>query len=68
MKFITFFFLLAIILIVNGLAANAGTVLNNGHGRRPLTDTIIKLDSLRDKKLLKGKQSGSITPLRNGKP
>ncbi|UOE52037.1 LPS-assembly protein LptD [Mucilaginibacter sp. SMC90] len=68
MKFITFFFLLAIILIVNGLAANAGTVLNNSHDRRPLTDTIIKLDSLRDKKLLKGKKSGSITPLRNGKP
>ncbi|MDN5289350.1 MAG: LPS-assembly protein LptD [Mucilaginibacter sp.] len=58
MKFITLFFLLAIILTVNVLVAESkGT--HKGYSGKPVADTIIKLDSVRDRKLLKIKQPKS---------
>ena len=65
MKFTTLFFLLAIILIVNVLFAESkGTY--KGHSSRPVADTIIKLDSVRDRKLLKIKKTKRATPENNG--
>ena len=56
MKFIKLFFLLEIVLIVNVSAASRKSIWNN---YKPVADTIIKLDSTRDKKLLKIKQSAA---------
>jgi len=54
LKFIKLFFLLEIVLIVNVSAASRKSNWNN---YKPVVDTIIKLDSIKDKKLLKIKQS-----------
>lgn len=54
MKFISLIFLLEIILLVN---VTAGTHKSGVYYYRPMTDTIIKLDSVRDQKLLKVKKS-----------
>ncbi|HTD97972.1 MAG TPA: putative LPS assembly protein LptD [Mucilaginibacter sp.] len=54
MKFVRLFFLLVIILVVNVIASAKVGRLN---GTRPIIDTIIKLDSIKDRKLLKGKKS-----------
>jgi hypothetical protein len=54
LKFIKLFFLLEIVLIVNVSAASKIGIRNN---YKPVIDTVIKLDSTRDKKLLKIKQS-----------
>ncbi len=54
MKFISLIFLLEIILMVNVTAATHKSSNNNF---RPIADTIIKLDSIKDQKLLKGKKS-----------
>lgn len=54
MKFVSLFFLLVIILVVNVIASAKVSRFN---GTRPIIDTIIKLDSIKDRKLLKGKKS-----------
>ncbi|MDN3548318.1 putative LPS assembly protein LptD [Mucilaginibacter aquaedulcis] len=60
MKFTTLFFSLAIILTVSVLVAESkGT--HKGYSSKPVADTIIKLDSVRDKKLLKIKKTKSNT-------
>jgi len=61
LKFISLFFLLAIILIAD---ANAYSHERKSYSflYKPLTDTIIKLDTIKDRKLLKGKKSKSTTP------
>jgi LptD protein len=56
LKFARLFFLLEIVLIVNAMAAT-GRSRNNYY--KPIIDTIIKLDSIRDKKLLKINQSNA---------
>lgn len=56
MKFTTFFFLLAIILTVSVLSAESKNTYK-GHSSKPVRDTIIKLDSVRDKKLLRIKKT-----------
>jgi hypothetical protein len=64
LKFITFFFLLAIILTVNVLVAESkGT--HKGYSSKSVADTIIKLDSVKDKKLLKGKKNGRTPATKN---
>ncbi|MGZ3778418.1 MAG: putative LPS assembly protein LptD, partial [Mucilaginibacter sp.] len=56
MKFVSLSFLLVIILMANvTVSANTGKL----YGRRPAIDTIIKLDTIKDKKLLKGKKSAA---------
>lgn len=55
MKFARLFFLLTIILLVNVIASAKVSRFN---GTRSVTDTIIKLDSAKIKKLLKGNKSG----------
>ena len=54
MKFVSLFFLLTIILLVNVIAS---AKVSRFDGRRSVTDTIIKLDSAKIKNLLKGKKS-----------
>jgi lipopolysaccharide assembly outer membrane protein LptD (OstA) len=55
LKFITLFFLLIIILTVNVLVAESkGT--HKGYSGKPVADTIIKLDSVKDRKLLRIKE------------
>ncbi len=54
MKFVSLIFLLEIILMVNVTAASLKSSNNN---YRPIADTIIKLDSIKDQKLIKGKKS-----------
>ena len=63
MKFITLFFLLAIILTVNVLVAESKGTYNR-HSRKAVADTIIKLDTTkaRDRKLLKVKKSKHNKP------
>jgi hypothetical protein len=51
LKLVSLFFLFAIILIAS-VAASA----NSAHGKTSAKDTIIKLDSVRDRKLLKLKK------------
>jgi hypothetical protein len=66
LKFITLFFLLAIVLTVNVLVAESkGTY--NAHSRKAVADTIIKLDTTKakDRKLLKIKKSQSKKPTQN---
>jgi lipopolysaccharide assembly outer membrane protein LptD (OstA) len=61
LKFTTLFFSLAIILTVNVLVAESkGT--HKGYGSKPVADTIIKLDSVRDWKFLKIKKPKPNTP------
>ena len=63
MKFISLFFLLVIILMVNVIAsAKVGKFKSYS---RPVIDTIIKLDTIKDKKLLKGKKSAPNTAAKN---
>ncbi len=62
LKFVSLFFLPVIILMAN-VTANAKTA--NVVGRRPAIDTIIKLDTIKDKKLLKGKKSASNKPTKS---
>ena len=50
MKFVSLFFLLVIISTVNVIASEK---VSNFRSYKPVTDTIIKLDSVRDKKLLR---------------
>ena len=50
MKFIRIFFLLAIVLVLNGIAAASKS---GGKYSALLKDTIIKLDSIKDRKLLR---------------
>ncbi|WP_426667585.1 putative LPS assembly protein LptD [Mucilaginibacter sp. McL0603] len=56
MKFVRLFFLLVIILVVNVIAS---AKVSSFKSYRPVIDTIIKLDSVKDRKLLKGKKSTS---------
>jgi hypothetical protein len=64
LKSITFFFLIAIILTVNVLVAESkGT--HKGYSSKPVADTIIKLDTIKDRKLLKGKKNGRIPTPKN---
>jgi lipopolysaccharide assembly outer membrane protein LptD (OstA) len=56
LKFISLFFLLAIILIVHVIAASH-KYGNYNYKHRSKADTIIKLDTIKDRKLLKGKKS-----------
>lgn len=62
LKFVSLFFLPVIILMAN-VTANAKTA--SVIGRRPAIDTIIKLDTIKDRKLLKGKKSASNTATKN---
>jgi len=54
LKFISLFFLLSFILLVNAIAASGN---NSNRILKPVLDTIIKLDSIKDQKLIKGKKS-----------
>ncbi|HEY2584087.1 MAG TPA: putative LPS assembly protein LptD [Mucilaginibacter sp.] len=62
MKFISLFFLLAIILMVPVIAASH----YSGYKYRPKADTIIKLDTIKDRKLIKGKKSAANSRTKNG--
>ena len=53
MKFVSLFFLLVIILTVN---VKASAKVNNYRSYKPIADTIIKLDTVRDRKLLRNKK------------
>ena len=64
MKFIKLFFLLEIVLIVNVSAASKISIRNN---YKPVIDTIIKLDTAKDKKLLKIKQSAGNKNVKTAK-
>ena len=64
MKFIKLFFLLEIVLIVNVSAASKIGIRNN---YKPVIDTIIKLDTAKDKKLLKIKQSAGNKNVKTAK-
>ena len=59
MKFISLFFLLSVIFFFGVMAASR----NNSSIRfgRPVVDTIVKLDSIKDQKLIKGKKSKGKT-------
>jgi len=61
LKFISLFFLLAIILIAN-VASSARTLPAYFHKS---ADTIIKLDTIKDRKLLKGKQTNAKQPTKS---
>jgi len=62
LKFVSLSFLLVIILMANvTVSAKTGKL----YGRKPAIDTIIKLDTIKDKKLLKGKKSAPNTPGKN---
>jgi hypothetical protein len=54
LKFISLFFLLAIILIAD---VKANSHVSHVYRYKSTIDTIIKLDSIKDKKLIKGKKS-----------
>ncbi len=54
MKFISLIFLLEIILLANVTAASRKS---SNKSYRPIADTIIKLDSVKDQKFIKGKKS-----------
>jgi lipopolysaccharide assembly outer membrane protein LptD (OstA) len=58
LKFISLFFLLAIILIAHVKAAPAKSRI---HSNGLSVDTIIKLDTIKDRKLIKGKKSKANT-------
>ena len=45
----------------------ASAKVSRFEGHRPIIDTIIKLDSVRDKKLLKGKKSAATLRTKNSK-
>ena len=64
MKFIKLFFLFEIVLIVNVSAASKIGIRNN---YKPVIDTIIKLDTAKDKKLLKIKQSAGNKNVKTAK-
>jgi lipopolysaccharide assembly outer membrane protein LptD (OstA) len=64
LKFIKLFFLLEIVLIVNVSAASKIGIRNN---YKPVIDTIIKLDTVKDKKLLKIKQSAGNKNVKTAK-
>lgn len=64
MKFIKLFFLFEIVLIMNVSAASKKSNCNN---YKPVIDTIIKLDTIKDKKLLKIKQSAGNTNVKTAK-
>lgn len=64
MKFIKLFFLFEIVLIMNVSAASKKSNCNN---YKPVVDTIIKLDTIKDKKLLKIKQSAGNTNVKTAK-
>jgi hypothetical protein len=63
LKFISLFFLLAIILIAHAKAAPAKSRL---HSNGLIVDTIIKLDTIKDRKLIKGKKSKANSPTKSG--
>jgi len=63
LKFVSLFFLLVIILLVNVIAS---AKVSRFIGRRPVIDTIIKLDSAKFKKFLKGKKSASTSATKKG--
>ena len=56
MKFVSLFFLIVIIYTVNVIAS---AKVSNVKSYKPITDTIIKLDSVRDKKLLRNNKKQS---------
>jgi lipopolysaccharide assembly outer membrane protein LptD (OstA) len=64
LKFIKLFFLLEIVLIMNVSAASKISICNN---YKPVVDTIIKLDTVKDKKLLKIKQSAGNKNVKSAK-
>ena len=63
MKFVSLFFLLVIIFLVNVIAS---AKVSRFIGRRPVIDTIIKLDSAKFKKLFKGKKSAATSATKKG--
>ena len=63
MKFVGLFFLLLTILLANVIASAKSISRFNGH--RLSIDTIIKLDTIKDKKLLRGKKSAPKVPAKS---
>jgi lipopolysaccharide assembly outer membrane protein LptD (OstA) len=60
LKFVGLFFLLLTILLANVIASAKSISRFNGH--RAAIDTIIKLDTIKDKKLLRGKKNAPKAP------
>lgn len=58
MKFVSLFFLPVFILMAN---VTASATSRSFYGHKPVIDTIIKLDTIKDKKLLKGRKSALKT-------
>lgn len=64
MKFISLFFLLVFVFMVTALASSAHAG-RRADRYRPILDTIIKMDSVRDSKFFKGKKSKQNTATKN---
>jgi hypothetical protein len=64
LKSTTFFFLLAIILTVSVFSAE-GKNTYKGYSSKPARDTIIKLDTIKDRKLLRGKKNTRTSTSKN---